>query len=267
MGLPMARHLVTAGFEVWGCDLDGERRAALLRIGGREAMSPAVLAAACDVSLVMVPDEDQVRQVVLGPGGVLEGARRDHNLIISSTIGPGACAQLAEAAGARGLGVLDAPVCKGQRGAEAGTLTVLVGGEQALFEYCRPVFEAFGDQVFHVGGLGSGQTAKLANNLLLWTGVVGVYAALSLARRLGLSPSRLRTALQASSADSWALRELDRIQLTWPEKDLAQIAATADDVGLTLPLVAQVREQIRRLTREDLRRLCSDTDTPNTDRT
>jgi len=94
---------------------------------------------------------------------------------------------------------------------------------------------------------------------------VGVHAALSLARRLGLSSSRLRTALQASSADSWALRELDRINLTWPEKDLAQIMATADDAGLTLPLVAQVRELIRGLTREDLRRLCSDADTPNTD--
>ncbi len=267
MGLPMARHLVTAGFEAWGCDLDGERRAALVRAGGREAPSPAALAAATDASLVMVPDEDQVRQVVLGPGGVLEGARRDHSLIISSTIGPGACAQLAEAVGARGLGVLDAPVCKGQRGAEAGTLTVLVGGEPALFETCRPLFEAFGDRVFYMGGLGSGQAAKLVNNLLLWTGVVGAHAALTLARRLGLSPSRLRSALQASSADSWALRELDRIQLSWPEKDLAQIAAAADDVGLALPIVAQVREQIRRLTREDLRRLCSDADTLNTDPT
>jgi len=267
MGLPMARHLLTAGFEVWGCDLDGERRAALVQAGGREATSPAVLAAACDVSLVMVPDEDQVHQVVVAPGGVLDGARPGHVLIIGSTITPAACVQLAETARARarGIGVLDAPVCKGQGGAEAGTLTVLVGGEQALFEHCRPVFDAFGDQVFHVGGLGSGQTAKLANNLLLWTGVVGAYAALSLARRLGLSPSRLRTALQASSADSWALRELDRIQLMWPEKDLAQIAAAADDAGLPLPLVAQVREQIRRLTREDLRRLCSDADTPNTD--
>jgi len=266
MGLPMARHLAAAGFAVWGYDIDGERRTALVRVGGREATSPRAIAEACDVSLVMVADEAQVHEVVNGSGGVLEGAQRGHVLIIGSTITPAVCARVAESARARGIGVLDAPVCKGQRGAEAGTLTVLVGGERTLFERCRPIFEAFGDQVFHVGErVGAGQVAKLANNLLLWTGVVGVHAALSLARRLGLSSSRLRSALQASSADSWALRELDRINLTWPEKDLAQIMATADDAGLTLPLVAQVRELIRGLTREDLRRLCSDADTPNTD--
>lgn len=268
MGLPMARHLVTAGFEVWGCDLDGERRAALVRTGGRDAPTPAAMAAVTEASLVMVPDEDQVRRAVLGPDGVLAGARRGHVLIIGSTIGPEASARVADNAGQHGLGVLDAPVCKGQRGAEAGTLAVLVGGEPALFERCRPVFEAFGEHVVHVGdSVGDGQAAKLANNLMLWTGVVGAHAALTLARRLGLSPARLRTALRASSADSWALRELDRIQLTWPEKDLAQVAAAVEAAGLTLPIVGPVRDAMRRLTREDLRRLCSDTDAPNTDPT
>jgi 3-hydroxyisobutyrate dehydrogenase-like beta-hydroxyacid dehydrogenase len=268
MGLPMARHLAAAGFGVWGCDLDAERGAALARAGGRVAVTPGAAAAATDATLVMVADEDQVRRVVLGSEGVIAGARPDHILIIGSTMGPDACTRVARDARGHGLRMLDAPVCKGQRGAEAGTLTVLVGGTRALFEHCRPIFKAFSEHVFHVGeSVGDGQTAKLVNNLMLWTGVVGAHAALTLAQRLGLSPVRLRAALQASSAESWALRELDRIQLTWPEKDLAQIAAAMDAVGASLPIVGPVRETLRRLTREDLRRLCSETDGPTTDQT
>jgi len=265
MGLPMARHLAAAGFAVWGCDIDPERRAALAGAGGRATDSPRALGEVCDAVLVMVADDAQVIDVALGPAGHLEAARAGSVLIIASSVTPETCARIADAARARRVGVLDAPVTMGQRAAEAGTLTVLVGGPRELFERCRPIFAAIGEHVFHLGEqVGAGQVAKMANNLLLWTGVAGVHAAFSLARRLGIRPTLLREALLASSADSFVLREMDLITLAWPEKDLAQLAAMADDAGIALPLVGYVRELIRGVTREDLRRLCSDTDTSNT---
>jgi 3-hydroxyisobutyrate dehydrogenase-like beta-hydroxyacid dehydrogenase len=259
MGLPMARHLAAHGFATSGYDIDEQRCAALVAAGGHVAATPRALGGTCDAILIMVADDGQVTEVVLGTQGCLESARAGTALIISSTVKPATCTAIADRVRASGVGVLDAPVCRGQRAAEAGTLTVLVGGEAALVERCRPIFEAFGDHVFHLGEqVGAGQVAKMANNLLLWTGVAGTHAALTLAARLGVQPSRLRTALQASSADSWVLRELDRINLTWPDKDLAQVVEMAEELGLSPGLIESVRESIHGLSREDLRRLCTD---------
>ncbi len=259
MGLPMARHLMAAGFRVLGCDSDPQRRAELVSAGGRVSDAPRALGESCDAVLVVVTDDAQVTAVTLGARGSLEAARAGSALIIASTVLPQTCARIAEAARGKGVGVLDAPVTRGQRAAEAGTLTVLVGGPREWFERCGPIFAAIGTQIFHLDEqVGAGQVAKMANNLLLWTGVAGVHAAFSLARRLGIAPTRLREALQASSADSYALREMDLITLAWPEKDLAQLAEMADDAGIALPLVGYVRELIRGVTREDLRRLCRD---------
>ncbi len=262
MGLAMARHLVNAGFEVWGSDLVPERRVALVQAGGREGSSPRALADACDAILVMVADDGQVLEVALGPDGILQGARRGAAIIISSTVMPGTCQAVAQAAQAQGVGTLDAPVCRGQRAAEAGTLTVLVGGERRLFERCRPIFAAFGTHVFHLGeAVGAGQVGKLVNNLLLWAGVVAVHECLSFGQRLGVPSSRLRAALLESSGESYVLRELDQINLTWPQKDLAQAIAVADAAGVSLPLTDRVRDLIKELTRDDLRRLCADGET------
>lgn len=259
MGLPMARHLHAAGFGVWGCDVDPQRREMLAGAGGTSTDSPRALGEICDAVLVMVADDAQVHAVTAGPGGCLEAARPGVALIISSSVTPQTCAQIADAARQKRVGVLDAPVTRGQRAAEAGTLTVLVGGPRELFERCRPVFAAFGKQIFHLGEqVGAGQVAKMANNLLLWTGVAGVHAAFSLARRLGVRPTRLREALAASSADSYVLREMHLLTLAWPEKDLAQLAAMAEDAGIALPLVGYVREFMRGVTRDDLARLCTD---------
>ncbi len=256
MGLPMARHLVRAGFEVAGFDLDPERRAALAAAGGRRHASVRDLAGSSDAVLVMVGDDAQVREVTMVPDGVLEGAGAGTVLIISSTVTPATCRHIAQTASARGVGVLDAPVARGQRGAEAGTLTVFVGGPQTLFERCRPVFAAFAKEIVHIDDwVGAGQVAKLANNLLLWAGVVGAHEVLTLGERLGVSPPRLRSALLHGSADSYVLRELHLINLTWPHKDLAQAMEVAAEAGAVLPLTERVRELIAGLTRDELRRL------------
>ncbi len=254
MGLPMARHLARAGFSVVGFDIDSDRCDALTEAGGSPAASVAGLCRESDAVLVMVADDAQTQAVadaVLGVAG--EGSA----LIISSTVKPSTSEAVAQAAARRGIGVLDAPVAKGQRGAEAGMLTVFVGGPPALFERCRPVFAAFGSQIVHVGErAGMGQVAKLANNLLLWAGVVAAHEALTLGAQLGVEPARLREALLLGSGDSWVLRELHLINLTWPDKDLAQMIEAAG--GHPLPLSRRVRELIGSLTREELRRLCGE---------
>jgi 3-hydroxyisobutyrate dehydrogenase-like beta-hydroxyacid dehydrogenase len=217
----------------------------------------ADLARVCDAVLIMVADDDQVRAVALGPDGSVAAAPPGVALIISSTVTPATCQAVAVAAATRGVGVLDAPVARGQRNAETGTLVVFAGGPFELFERCRPVLAAFGSDVVHVGErVGDGQIAKLANNLLLWAGVVAAHEALTLGERLGLQPARLREALLLGSGDSWVLRELHLINLTWPDKDLAQMLEAAEAAGATLPLSRRVRDLIGTLTRAELRRLC-----------
>ncbi len=258
MGLPMARHLVRAGFVVVGFDVDPARLTALADVGGTPLASVGEVAARCHAILLMVADDAQLREITLGLDGVLHGMGRGGILIISSTVKPSTCREVTAAAAERGIGVLDAPVSKGQRSAEAGTLTVFVGGEDALFQRCQAVFEAFAKEIIHIGErVGAGQVAKLTNNLILWASVVAVHEALTFADRLGVSPARLRAALQAGSADCYALRELHLINLTWPHKDIAQAMEVAAEEGGTLALTNCVDTLIRTLTREDLRRLCS----------
>lgn len=256
MGLPMARHLARAGFEVGGFDPNLERLSAFVDAGGKAFPSPAAVAQHSDAVLIMVADDAQVTEVTLRSGGVLEAAQPGTVIIISSTVKPSTCREVLAGAVRHGVGVLDAPVAKGQRAAEDGTLTVFVGGPRELFERCRPVFEAFGKEVLHIDQqVGAGQIAKLANNLILWAGVVAVHEALALAERLGVSPARLRMALQRGSADGYALRALHLINLTWPEKDIEQAKEIAAAAGYELPLTNSVGTLIRALTKEELRRL------------
>ncbi len=258
MGLPMARHLILSGFAVDGFDVDAERRRALLEAGGAGADSVSDLAAGADVVLVMVADDGQVLDVCLGSQGIVAHAKPGTVLVISSTVKPATCRDLAAEAAARGIDVLDAPVARGQRAAEEGTLTVFVGGDAAVVERCRPVFAAFARDIEHVGdAVGSGQVAKLANNLILWAGVVAVHEALSLAERLGVAPARARAALMHGSAEGYVLRELHVINLTWPQKDLEQALDVAAAAGRELPLTKHVGALIRSLTREELRRITS----------
>lgn len=256
MGLPMGRHLLRAGFTVCGFDPHAPQRSALSDAGGVALRSAGAVARQSEVVLIMVADDAQVKDVTVGPDGVLKVSKPGTVLIISSTVKPSTCRDVEAVAEKRGVKVLDAPVARGQRAAEEGTLTVFVGGERATFERCRPIFEAFGKEIVHIDEhVGSGQVAKLVNNLILWAGVVAVHEALALAERLGVSPARLRSALQHGSADSYALRELHLINLTWPHKDLEQASEVAAEAGADLPLANCVGTLIRTLTREELRRL------------
>src|SRR5579864_9158227 len=171
MGRPMALHLLKAGHSVTIFARHPEKPEVqeVLQAGAKQAPSPRAVAMASDIVITMVPNSPQVEEVVTGSQGILEGARKGLTIIDMSTIAPSVSRELAEKAAAKGAHFLDAPVSGGSQGAVNGTLTIMVGGEQEIFEQVRPVLEAMGkkENIVHVGPNGSGQVIKLVNNMLV----------------------------------------------------------------------------------------------------
>jgi 3-hydroxyisobutyrate dehydrogenase len=202
MGRLMTRRLVAAGHEVRGFDLDP---AALVE-GVARCKSAGAAAQGADLAITMLPSPDAVRTATLGADGLGEGLAAGTLCIDMSTAPPALARELAAALAARGIDALDAPVSGGTIGAEAGTLTIMVGGPTAVAERARPLFEALGTLVVHVGGHGLGQAAKLCNNLCAGINMAALAQALALARREGLAPAVLYELLTSSTGDSRVLR-------------------------------------------------------------
>jgi 3-hydroxyisobutyrate dehydrogenase len=213
MGKPMAENLVRAGFTVTVHDLNPEPVADLVALGARAADTPRAVAEQSDIIASVVMNEGQTFDVMFeGEGsGVLAGAAPGALIVIHSTVSPGCCEQLAEAAAAKGVGVVDAAVSGAEKKSREGTLTILVGGEADDVARCRPLFDVVGEHVFHMGVLGMGQAAKICNNLLTLVNVQVVEEAISLGKAVGIAEDRLRTLVEASSGDSWALRNIDQM--------------------------------------------------------
>ena len=167
LGAPMAENLVRAGFDVTGYTRRPEGTGRLVTAGGRRADSVAGAARGADAVITMLPDSPDVEQVVLGPDGILAHARAGTLLIDMSTVRPRTARAVASAAATRGVRPLDAPVSGGEQGAVEGTLSIMVGGAAADAEAARPVLEALGSTIVHVGPAGAGQTVKAANQLVV----------------------------------------------------------------------------------------------------
>lgn len=252
MGQPMCRHILQAGFALTVFDLQEEAMQAVVALGARAASSGREVARASDVVLAMVADDAQVRQVV---NEASQGARPGTVIAVCSSIHPDTCRELARECAARKVGFVDAPVARGQRGAEAGALTVFAGGDAHQVEKCRPVFAAYAKAIFHMGVVGAGQITKTCNNLMHWASIVACYETLTLGARLGIAPKDLRSALIAGSADSRTLRELELVKLTWPDKDMTTALALANTSETPVPLMENVRELIMQISVDDLRGL------------
>jgi 3-hydroxyisobutyrate dehydrogenase len=203
MGLPMGRNLVAAGHEVIGCDVD-PARAELL--GVPYVASPAEAAAQAAVVLLSLPSVKIVEVVATGPGGVIEGARPGTLVADMSTSPPALARRLAGAFAATGAVFVDAPVSGGPMGAEDASLTIMVGGEADAFDRVRPVLEAMGRLVIHVGGHGAGQAAKLCNNLVAGATMAALSECCAIARREGIDAKVLYDILSTSTGDSRVLR-------------------------------------------------------------
>jgi 3-hydroxyisobutyrate dehydrogenase len=204
MGAPMAANLVKAGHRVTGFDLVSKAVERLAAKGGTAAASAAV-AAGSEIVITMLPAGPQVRSVYLGDDGLLAHARKDALLIDCSTIDVETARAVAAAAAEAGFDMLDAPVSGGVGGAEAATLTFMVGGEEAVFSRARPIMEAMGRTIVHAGPAGNGQAAKICNNMMLGVSMIAVCEAFSLAERLGLEAQTLFDVSAKSSGQCWAL--------------------------------------------------------------
>ena len=211
MGGPMALNLHKAGFTVSAFDLSKEACQKLAADGLVIAESAVASVNGADVVISMLPASQHVDSLYLGGGdgktGLLEHIRAGVLVIDSSTIAAATTRKVAEAAAKRGIAMIDAPVSGGTGGAIAGTLTFMVGGEAADLERARPVLEKMGANIFHAGGAGAGQTAKICNNMLLGILMIGTSEALALGVANGLDPKVLSEIMRRSSGGNWALEE------------------------------------------------------------
>ena len=254
MGRPMALRLLAAGHELHVYARRPEAATTLVNAVATSHATPAALAEACEVVITMVTGTADVEEVLLGPHGVAAGARPGTVAIDMSTVSPLATRRMAAALEARGLHMLDAPVTAGVTGAEHGTLTIMVGGDQAILERVRPVLTCLGNNILYMGGPGRGQATKACNQLALLVTAEGVAEALALARRCGLDPATVRQALLGGIAasrvlDVFGARMVDRqFEPAYParlyHKDLHIVFDFAHTAGQALPAASVVLQHI-----------------------
>jgi 2-hydroxy-3-oxopropionate reductase len=240
----MAGHLVKAGYGVTVWNRTASKAADLVKAGARQAASAKDAAAQSDITIMMVADTPDVRQVVLDANGVLEGARRGSVVVDMSTISPVATRDIAQRLAERGVEMLDAPVSGGEKGAVEATLSIMVGGKPEVFERVLPVFQRMGKNIVHIGGHGAGQVTKACNQLVLSLTILGVAEAIHLARKAGVDPARVRSALLGGFAQSRVLelhgqRMLDEnyapgFRTRLYHKDMGIVAETGRALGMPL---------------------------------
>lgn len=205
MGLPMAQNLLKAGHQVEGVDLNPASIEKLKASGGTSVETAKVAASRADVVVTMLPAGKHVREVYLGAGGIVENANPGTLLIDCSTIDVETAREVAAAAEARGLLMLDAPVSGGVGGASAGTLTFMVGGSVQAFTRAQTILDKMGKTIVHAGGPGNGQAAKICNNMILGISMIAVSEAFVLAEKLGLDHQKLFDISSKSSGQCWSM--------------------------------------------------------------
>jgi len=191
MGAPMARNLLKGGHQLVVHDIDPRKVQALSSFGAEVDATPAAVARGTKRSICLVDTTAQAESVILGADGFIQGAAPGHVVLCMSTIDPLALRRMGDELAKRGVALLDAPISGGVVGAEAGTLTVIVGGAKKVFAECEPIFRLFGKNVFHVGALGNGLAMKLLNNMLLQVNVVAVAEAMVMGTKAGLDPNQI----------------------------------------------------------------------------
>jgi 3-hydroxyisobutyrate dehydrogenase len=205
MGLPMALNLVKAGHQVTGFDLSSTAIEKLVAGGGKTAGEAVGVAGDAEVVLTMLPSGKEARAIYLGSDGLVAKATAGTLLIDCSTIDVATAREIGAAAAERGLPMLDAPVSGGVGGAQAATLTFMVGGSDEAFAKAAPCLEAMGKTIVHAGGSGNGQAAKICNNMVLGISMIAVSEAFVLAEKLGLDHQKLFDIASKSSGQCWSL--------------------------------------------------------------
>lgn len=248
MGKSIARNILKAGFPLV---VHNRSRAAvneLVAEGATAAFSPAEVARQVDVVFTNLPDSPDIEQVVLGPEGILQGAHPGLIWVDNSTIKPATAREVARRLAEAGVAALDAPVSGGDIGARNGTLAIMVGGPAEALETVRPVFEAMGKTITHVGDSGSGQVAKAANQIMVAAQMVAMGELLVLAQKTGADPVKVIQAIRGGAAQCWTLdvkpprlfagNRQPGFKARMQAKDLNIVLDTAREYGVALPATA-----------------------------
>jgi 2-hydroxy-3-oxopropionate reductase len=257
MGAPMAGNLVEAGHSLVVHSRSPEPVEALAGAGAETAESPRKVAERADVVITMLPDSPAVEAVVLGDDGVLAGASEGDLLVDMSTIHPTVSVAIAQAAAERGVAALDAPVSGGDVGAQQGTLSIMVGGDQAAFDRAHPIFEALGKTIMHVGDSGAGQVVKACNQIVVAVTIEAVSEALVLGSKAGVDPARILDVLGGGLAGNKVMEVRRRnflehdftpgFRIDLHHKDLNIALETGDAYGVPLPATGLVERLMERL--------------------
>jgi 3-hydroxyisobutyrate dehydrogenase-like beta-hydroxyacid dehydrogenase len=246
MGQPMIGHLAKKGFEISAYDIDAGKRAAVEAKGGRWQPDLAALAKSSEVILICVGYDRELRDL-LAPGGGLQDLAAGTIVAVLSTVNPTTCSVLAEQGAKRGIHVVDAPVCRGGKAADEGTLLTFVGGDADVVSRLAPVLSSYCTDIVHTGPVGTGQVAKTANNMVMWSCLIANHEALALAQRFGMDVEKLREALKLSSADNYVLRNWRVNTMAWAEDDMEIVQQMASERGIALPQAGLNRELCRSL--------------------
>lgn len=257
MGRPMALNLIKAGFALAVHARRAESMQPLAAAGALTCASPAEVARHSDVILTMVSDTPDVEAVILGPDGVIEGLQPGAAVVDLSTISPSVTRSIAERLREQGVEMLDAPVSGGEVGAIQATLSIMVGGAAPTFARVRPLFDAMGQNIVHIGGNGAGQVCKSCNQILVGATIAGVAEALLLAQAAGADPAKVREALLGGFASSRVLeihgqRMIDQdfepgFKARLHQKDMRIVMETAQELGLALPSAAMIAQYLNAL--------------------
>ncbi len=250
MGKPMARNLIKAGYELTVHNRSRQAVEELAAEGAKAAFAPKEAAAGSDVIITMLPEDADVRKVVTGENGVMEGLRRDAVVVDMSTISSTTACEIAEQLAGRGAAMLDAPVSGGEVAAKAATLSIMVGGKPEIFQRVLPVLQKMGKNINHIGDHGAGQVAKAANQIIVALTIEAVAEALIFAKKSGVDPAKVRQAMLGGFAQSRILelhgqRMLERNfqpggKVRSHKKDIEIVLSAAGQKGICLPATAIV---------------------------
>ena len=254
MGKPMARNLMQAGYALTVYDIVGEPVEELATEGATPAASSAEVAATTDKIITMLPDSADSERAILGPNGVLEGAKPGSIVIDMSSISPIVSQKIAAECARQGVAMLDAPVSGGEPGAINGTLAIMVGGRQEIFDQCVDLLRVMGGNVALTGEVGAGNTTKLANQIIVALNITALSEALVLAQKAGVDPEKVFQAIRGGLAGSAVMEAkgpmmLDRnfqagFRIRLHQKDLRNVLQAAQELNVPLPATALVQQML-----------------------
>ncbi|RWR01768.1 tartronate semialdehyde reductase [[Pantoea] beijingensis] len=262
MGKPMSKNLLKAGYQLVVRDHNVGNEAELLEAGATVAKTAREVAEQCDVVITMLPNSPQVKEATLGENGIIEGAKAGTVVIDMSSIAPLASREIHDALAQKNIALLDAPVSGGEPKAIEGTLSVMVGGDKAIFDRCYDIMKAMAGSVVHTGDIGAGNVTKLANQVIVALNIAAMSEALTLATKAGVNPELVWQAIRGGLAGSTVLDAkapmvMDRnfkpgFRIDLHIKDLANALDTSHGVGAQLPLTAAVMEMMQALKADGL---------------